>query len=181
MFNERIGNVTLTQTVGSPYYYARYRRDGRQVARSLKTADIEKARAEALAISEKVARPAKAPRGDHSFNRFAEEVIAADERRIARGEKNPRLAADQRRILRCHCAEPLGSLDVRRVTANVLEEFVDELRDKELSPATIKIVLVLVSKTMQAATRAGAIDHGPRVDRDRAEIFQEVERRPVCR
>ena len=43
MLTERIGNVTLTQTVGSPYYYARYRRDGRQIARSLKTEDITKA------------------------------------------------------------------------------------------------------------------------------------------
>lgn len=161
MLTERIGNVTLTQAAGSPYYYVRYRRDGRQTSRSLKTDDIAKARVDAQAISDKLNIPARPARGDNSFRRFAEEVIAADERRIARGEKNPRLAEDQRRILRCHCDGPLGGLDVRRIRSQALEEFVEELRDKDLSPATIKMILVLVSKTMQAAARAGAIDHVP--------------------
>jgi hypothetical protein len=161
MLTERIGSVTLTQAVGSPYYYARYRHDGRQVARSLKTDDIGKARIDAQAISDKLAPAAKSLRGDNSFRRFAEDVIAADERRVARGEKNPRLALDQRRILRCHCEEPLGDLDVRRIKTVVLDEFVEELRDKDLSSATIKMILVLVSKTLQAAARAGAIDHVP--------------------
>jgi hypothetical protein len=161
MLTERIGNVTLTQTVGSPYYYARYRRDGRQIARSLKTDDIAKARVDAQAISDKLGAPAKPVRGDNSFRRFAEEVIAADERRILRGEKNPRLADDQRRILRCHCDATLGSLDIRRIKSPTLDEFVEELRDKDLSPATIKMILVLVSKTLQAAARAGAIENIP--------------------
>lgn len=161
MLTERIGNVTLTQAVGSPYYYARYRSDGRQVARSLKTNDIDKARIDAQAISDKLGAPAKAVRGDNSFRRFAQDVIAADERRILRGEKNPRLADDQRRILRCHCDDTLGGLDVRRIKSPTLDEFVEELRDKDLSSASIKMVLVLVSKTMQAAARAGAIDHVP--------------------
>jgi hypothetical protein len=39
MTNERIGNVTLTDTPGSPFY-VRYRRRGRQVTRSLRTRDI---------------------------------------------------------------------------------------------------------------------------------------------
>lgn len=161
MLTERIGNVTLTQTKGSPFYYARYRRDGRQIARSLKTDDIAAARIEATAISDSIDKPVKVARGDNTFRRFANDVIAADERRIARGEKNPRLADDQRRILRCHCDEPLGGLDVRRIKTSALEEFVEELRDKDLSSATIKMILVLVSKTLQAAARAGAIDHVP--------------------
>lgn len=160
MLNERIGNVTLTETVGSPYYYVRYRRHGRPITRSLRTRDIVAARAEAHALSESLGgslRPAKA---DKTFQRFAEEVIEIDRRRFARGECSPRLVEDQQRILRVYCSS-IAPLDVRRINPQKLQELVDELTDRDLASATIKIVLSLVSKTMKAAVRAEAISHAP--------------------
>lgn len=161
MLNERIGNVTLTETVGSPYYYVRYRRNGKPVTRSLKTKDIAKARAEATTLSEALATTKRSPKEDTTFRKFAEQVIENDRRRTTRGECGPRLVPDQERILRTHCNRVLADLDVGDINYGVLQEFVDELTDRELSSATIKIILTLVSKTLKQAQRQGAISHPP--------------------
>ncbi len=161
MLCERIGNVTLTRTVGSPYYYVRYRRRGKQVTCSLRTSDISAARAEAQSLSETLGTPKRQSKIDYSFHRFALDVIAHDVRRVQRGERKPTLIDDQTRILKVYCDESLGSLDVRKITPATLQDFVDELTDRDLSSATIKIILVLVNKTMKAAVRANVITHAP--------------------
>ena len=160
MLNERIGNVTLTETPGSPYYYVRYRRHGRQVTRSLKTKDIAAARTQAQSLSETLAPPVAKIKADRSFRHYAEQVIEIDRRRQARGECSERLVPDQQRILRVYCGG-LADLDVRRITAMSIQELVDDLTDRDLASATIKIALTLISKTMKQAVRAGVIDHAP--------------------
>jgi hypothetical protein len=161
MLIERVGNVTLTEVVGSPYYYARYRRKGKQVTRSLRTACIETARVEAQKLSETLTATALAAKADFTFRRFANEMIERDVRKVQRGERAPTLVTDQRRILKVYCDATLGSLDVRKIHHHTLQEFVDELTDLDLSSATIKIILVLVNKTMTAAVMAGVISHVP--------------------
>ncbi len=161
MLNERIGNVTLTEVAGSTNYYARYRRLGKQVTRSLKTKDLAKARELATSLSEKLGPACKAAKVDFSFGKFANDVIDIDVRRTTRGECGPRLVPDQKRILATYCTPTLADLDVRQIKHGVLQEFVDELTDRDLSSATIKIILTLVSKTLKHAERVGAIDHAP--------------------
>lgn len=160
MHNEKVGQVTLTEVAGSPYYYGRFRRHGRQVTRSLKTRDLDVARAEARALSDKLGPVVARSKTDHSFRHFAEQVIEIDKRRETRGECSPRLVPDQQRVLRVYCA-PLASLDVRRINPQSVQELVDDLTDRDLSSGTIKIVLTFVSKTMKQAVRAGVIDHAP--------------------
>jgi len=161
MLNERIGNVTLTEATGSPFYYVRYRRKGKQVTRSLKTKDLTKARAEATALSETLVPAERSTKTDMTFRKFAEQVIDIDRRKEVRGERSPRLVLDQTRILATYCQPTLADLDVRKINHSVLQEFVDELTDRELASATIKIILTLVSKTLKQAQRQGAIDHAP--------------------
>ena len=161
MLNERIGNVTLTEVVGSPYYYARYRRKGQQVTRSLKTKDLIKARADAATLSETLTPTERTGKAEFSFRRFVNQVIDIDVRRTTRGECSPRLVIDQQRILATYCGTGLADLDVRRINHGTLQEFVDELTDRDLASATIKVILTLVSKTLKQAQRAGAIDHAP--------------------
>ena len=161
MLNERIGNVTLTDVVGSPFYYVRYRRKGKQVTRSLRTTDLTKARSDAADLSETLTPAARSNKVDYSFRRFANQVIESDARRALRGEVGPRLVPDQKRILRCYCDGNLGSLDIRRINFQNLQDFVDDMTDRDLSSATIKMILVLVSKTFKAAQQTGVIDHAP--------------------
>lgn len=160
MLNERIGCVTLTEAPGSPYYYVRYRRSGRQISRSLRTSDIVVARTEANALSESLGGSQRPVKTDKTFQAFAEQVIEIDRRRHMRGECGPRLVEDQQRVLRIYCSA-IAPLDVRRIKPQTLQDLVDELTDRDLSSATIKIVLSLVSKTMKAAVRADAISHAP--------------------
>ena len=161
MLNERIGNVTLTEVVGSPFYYARYRRKGKQVTRSLRTNNIVLARSEAQTLSDGLGASPSSGRADFSFTRYGLEVIERDVKKVQRGERAGTLVTDQQRILRCYCKESLGSIDVRKISHHTLQEFVDDLTDRDLSSATIKVILVFVNKTLKQAVRGGAITHTP--------------------
>lgn len=159
MLNERVGAVTLTQVVGSPFIYARYRRRGKQVQRSLRTTDLSAARDEAQRLNATLHVVVR-EKQDLSFRRFALEVIERDQKKVQRGERAATLVTDQQRILRAYCGD-IAHRDVRKVDYSVLQDFVDDLTDRDLSSATIKVILVLVSKTLKRAEMTGAIDHRP--------------------
>src|SRR3546814_5483706 len=74
----RICPVSLTGVAGSPFYYARYRKNGPQVVKSLKTQDVHDARRKVEAIAEQLGHRKVKERVDFSFRRFALDTIEAD-------------------------------------------------------------------------------------------------------
>ena len=160
MANERIGSFTLTQVSGSPNYYARFRRNGRQVTRSLGTDDLETARTKLEAMAETTPGTARQTQ-DHSFQRYALQTIEDDRRKVQRGERAATLVSDGERILKAYCAKELGDLDIRDVTYQHLTELVDQLTDRGLSSATLKVILVFINKTFKTAARVGILKAVP--------------------
>ena len=156
MSNERIGSVTLTTVAGSPNYYARFRRNGRQVTRSLQTSDVVAARKRARDIDAKIPTARKSTI-DNSFNRFALQTIEDDRRKVVRGERSESLVRDGRQILKTYTSPTLGDLDVRKIDYQTLKRFVDALTDKGLKVSSIKKVLVHVNKALTVAVQLGAL------------------------
>ncbi|GLV28415.1 hypothetical protein TomTYG75_09380 [Sphingobium sp. TomTYG75] len=161
MHVERIGPVSLTGVAGSPFYYARFRKDGRQVTRSLKTKDVHDARQKAQAIAEKLGYRKTPEKIDYSFNRFAADTIEADRKKVKRGERAPTVVSFNEWILKKHLSDRIGNIDIRKLDYQRMQEVVDELTDLELKSASIKRIMVMVSKTLKTAVRAGALTHVP--------------------
>jgi len=161
MHVERIGPVSLTGVAGSPFYYARYRKNGRQVVKSLKTKDVHDARRKVEAIAEQLGHRKVKERTDFSFRRFALDTIEADRRKVQRGERAATLVSDSEWILKKYLTERIGAVDIRKVDYQRMQEVVDELTDLELKSTSIKRIMVLVSKTLKTAVRAGVLTHVP--------------------
>ncbi len=161
MHVERIGPVSLTGVVGSPNYYARYRRDGRQITRSLKTNDVNEARQQAEAIAAKLGYRKPKEKVDYSFRRFALDTIEMDRKKVKRGERALSLVTDNEWILKKYLTDRIGSLDIRKLDYHRMQEVVDDLTDLGLASTSIKRIMVTVSKTLKMAVRAGVLSHVP--------------------
>jgi hypothetical protein len=154
---ERIGPITLVTVEGSPNYYVRYRKNGRQVVRSLATDDILVARQKARELADTLEARVIRRSADCSFRRFAIETIEDDRKKVMRGERSPSLVEDGEQIYRCYLEITLASKDVRQVDYRVLKRLVDRWTDEELASATIRKILVWVSKTLKTAIQAGTL------------------------
>jgi integrase len=161
MHVERIGPVSLTGVAGSPYYYARYRKDGRQITRSLKTNDVHDARQQAQAIAEKLGYRKTPEKIDYSFSRFAADTIEADRMKVKRGERAPTVVSFNEWILKKHLTDRIGHVDIRKLDYQRMQEVVDELTDLDLKSTSIKRIMAMVSKTLKTAVRAGVLTHVP--------------------
>ena len=160
MLVERVGFVSITAVEGSPNLYLRYRRNGRQIARSTKTSDLIKARKLARSVAGNVeTRPS--PQADHSFRRYVMESIEHDKAKIRRGDRAESLIVNDRSIFDRYCRLSLGEIDIRKINYQVLLDFVEELTDKGLASSSIKRILVLVSKALKTAARVEAIQAMP--------------------
>jgi integrase len=174
MLNEKIGAVTLTEVKGSPFYYARFRKHGKQVSRSLKTWDIEQARLLAQRFSDQLPLARKSTEADFSVTAFARQSIDADRKRVQRGERSASLIRDGEHILRAYIApSELGRMNVARVDYEALQDFVDELTDRDLSVGTIKKAIVHVNKALTMAVRRGVMQSLP--------LMPKVEGKPGVR
>lgn len=161
MHVERIGPVSLTGVVGSPNYYARYRKNGKQVTRSLGTTDVHEARRQVELIAEKLGHRKIKEKADFSFRRFALDTIEADRKKVQRGERAVSLVTFNEWILKKYLVDRIGAIDVRKIDYQRMQEVVDELTDLELASASIKRIMVLVSKTLKTAVRMNVLSHMP--------------------
>lgn len=114
MHVERIGPVSLTGVVGSPNFYARYRKNGRQITRSLGTNDVHDARQQVEAIASKLGYRKIKEKVDFSFRRFALDTIEADRKKVQRGERAATLVKDSEWILKKYLTERIGAVDSAR-------------------------------------------------------------------
>ena len=160
MLVERIGSVSITKVQGSPNLYVRYRRNGKQISRSLGTSSILKARELAGSISDGLSgRIIKTE--DHSFTRYMMASIESDRVKVARGERAESILINDLSMFQRYCQNPLGSMDIRKINYNILQQFVDDLTGKGLASSSIKRILVLVSKSLKMAARAEIIQAIP--------------------
>jgi integrase len=160
MMNEKIGAVTLTEVAGSPYFYARFRRYGRQVTRSLKTADIIAARAKAQEIDSDlpIRRRSEA---DYSYRWFAEQTIEDDRKKVQLGIRGAGIVREGEQYLRTYAGPAFGETDIRKIDYLHLKDFVDELIDRGLKVSSIKKIMVYVGKTLKTAVQRGVLPSMP--------------------
>lgn len=161
MLVDRIGSVSITKVQGSQNLYARYRRNGKQISRSLKTNSIKQARELAGSISKSLGDNVKAIAEDHSFNRYMMDSLESDRLKVVRGERAESILVNDLSMFQRYCEKPLGSLDIRKINYNILQGFVDELTEKGLASSSIKRILVLVSKALKMASRNQVIQAIP--------------------
>lgn len=160
MMNEKIGAVTLTEVSGSPYFYARFRRNGRQVTRSLRTSDVATARSKAMEIDSSL--PSKRKQDiDRSYRWFAEQTITDDRKKVQLGIRSASIVRDGEQFLRTHIGPALGDTDIRKIDYLRLKDFVDDLIDKGLAVSSIKKIMVYVGKTLKTAVQRGVLPSMP--------------------
>lgn len=160
MLVERIGCVSITAVQGSSNLYVRYRKNGRQISRSLKTQNIQKARDAAKLISNSL-NGTSFKNEDHSFTKYMLASIESDRVKVLRGERSESILTNDLSMFNRYCEKPLGTLDIRKINYNILQQFVDELSEKGLASSSIKRILVLVSKALKMAARDEVIQSIP--------------------
>jgi integrase len=160
MMNEKIGAVTLTEVAGSPYFYVRFRRNGRQVTRSLKTADVAAARTKAKEIDSSL--PTRKEKDtDYSYRWFAEQTIEDDRKKVQLGTRSPSIVRDGEQFLRTYIGPAFAGIDIRKIDYLRLKEFVDHLIDRDLKVSSIKKIMVYVGKTLKTAVQRGVLPSMP--------------------
>lgn len=87
--------------------------------------------------------------------------IENDRIKIRRGERAESLVINDQSIYKRYCRLSLGEIDIRNINYQTLLDFVEELTDRGLSSASIKRILVLVSKALKTAARVEVIQAMP--------------------
>ena len=170
---ERVGSVSITKVQGSPNLYLRYRKNGKQISRSSKSTNIINARKLALTVSRRLEPEIQSVSQDYGFNSYVEKSIASDEQKVKRGERAESILINDRSIQKTYCQPFFKNTNIRNVDYQVLDKFVGELTDRDLSSASIKRILVLVSKALKIAAREKVIQAIP--------IFPEIRLKPKPR
>lgn len=150
----------------SPYWYARVFVHGKYRKVSLKT--INKTEAIQLAkqfyLEQFGIQPSvKQQLTGQRFATIAEAMMAADERKVRRGERSESLSTSNRYIFDRHVKPALGHLDVKTINYAVLERFLNDLEDRELSVSSIRNFLSFTGKVLKYAHRLDLIDRLPQM------------------
>lgn len=148
----------------SPFWQVRFKRDGRYVVRSLKTADETEARVRAQEVV--CTFLTKAPigiRADAGVSLIGamEEIVQRDERRILSGARSRTLNRDQRSAIHHTFAPFFRDQAINAIGYPDIQRLVDALLDRGLSPATVRRNLVFLTKTLKHAHRMGWIEKIP--------------------
>lgn len=97
------------------------------------------------------------------FASIAEAMMVADERKVRRGERSKSLATSNRYAYDRHVKPALGHMDVKTINYAVLERFLNDLEDRELSVSSIRNFLSFTGKVLKYAHRLDLIDRLPQM------------------
>ncbi len=150
----------------SPYWYARVFVHGKYRKASLKTADKTEAihRAKLFFLEQfGIQAAVKQQLTGQQFSSIAEAMMAADARKVRRGERSESLATSNRYAYDRHVKPALGHLDVKTINFAVLEKFLNDLEDRELSVSSIRNFLSFTGKVLKYAHRLDMIDRLPQM------------------
>ena len=101
-------------------------------------------------------------RGANTFAVFAEKFQETQKRLIRRGELVPDMLYHDNLKLENDLLPFLGNKFIKQVDYNLIDEFVDELKnEKDLAQSTLKKYVVLVRKVLKEAQKDGVINYIP--------------------
>ena len=150
----------------SPYWYARVFVHGKYRKASLKTINKTEAihRAKLFFMEQfGIQAAVKQQLTGQRFSSIAEAMMAADARKVRRGERSESLATSNRYAYDRHVKPALGHLDVKAINYAVLEKFLNDLEDRELSVSSIRNFLSFTGKVLKYAHRLDLIDRLPQI------------------
>jgi hypothetical protein len=150
----------------SPYWYARVFVHGKYRKASLKTIDKTEAvhRAKMFFMEQfGIQATVKQQLTGQRFATIAEAMMAADARKVRRGERSESLATSNRYVYDRHVKPALGHMDVKTINYAVLERFLNDLEDRELSVSSIRNFLSFTGKVLKYAHRLDIIDRLPQM------------------
>ena len=150
----------------SPFWYARVFVNGKYRKASLKTRmkseAIERAKLfylEQFGVTANVQQQFT----QHLFSSVAASMMAADERKVRRGERSSSLATGNRYTFERHVKPVFGNLDIREVNYAALERFANDLEDRQLSASSIRNYVGFVGKVLKYAHKMDLIDRLPQI------------------
>ncbi len=92
-----------------------------------------------------------------TFHACAQHLIRRQESLVASGQRDARFATDDRLKLEHDVVPFFGTTGVASVTSAMLDDYVEQLGDRKLSPATISRYLVVIRKVLKEALKRGFI------------------------
>ncbi len=92
-----------------------------------------------------------------TFHACAQHLMRHQESLVASGQRDARFATDDRLKLEHDVVPFFGTTGVASVTSAMLDDYVEQLGDRKLSPATISRYLVVIRKVLKEALKRGFI------------------------
>lgn len=122
---------------------------------------------EAEAAAQSPAAPAAAEDNGGRIEQLAERLVALETQRHRRGELCKAAVGILRNRLDAHVLPFFASLHSQQVTSDLLDEFLEYLTARDLSPTTISQYFVIVRKLLKLAVRLGHLQSLPELPRVR--------------
>jgi hypothetical protein len=156
--------LVLFKLPASKYWWCRYYTGKKIVKKSTKTENKTEAIGFAKKFYEDILLRERnlLPVGKSaSFERFARELILEQEQLIKRGERNSLMNVNDRQKLNHDILPYFRDYKISEITYKHINQFIDQLASRNLSPSSIKNHLNLLHKILKLARREGAISDVP--------------------
>jgi hypothetical protein len=156
--------LVIYQLAASPYWWVRYYIDKRVVRRSTKTTDKRKAIAFAKEFYDEInykRRQGLSITSQSQFEICADEVMAAQEARVQRGEISKMMNQSDGYRLKKLILPFFRKYDVGQIDYFLLEQFLNKLGEEKLASPTIANYFGLIRKILAYAERRGFIQSIP--------------------
>jgi hypothetical protein len=156
--------LVLFQIPASKFWWCRYYTGKKIVKKSTKTENKTEAIRFAKKFYEDILLRERnlLPIGKSaSFERFAQELLLEQEQLIKRGERNPLMNINDRQKLNHDLLPYFKDYKISEINYKIINNFIDQLASRNLSPSSIKNHLNLLHKILQLAARENAITNIP--------------------
>ncbi len=156
--------LVLFKVPASKYWWCRYYTGKKIVKKSTKTENKTEAVGFAKKFYEDILLRERnlLPVGHSaSFERFAQELLVEQEQLIKRGERNSLMNVNDRQKLNHDILPYFRDFKISEITYKHINQFIDQLASRSLSPSSIKNHLNLLHKILKIARREGAITDVP--------------------
>ncbi len=156
--------LVLFKSPASPCFWVRCYMDHKMIKRSTRTQSLREATEYAKTFYDELLLRQRRALPINDLPRFelcAQDMLSTFDKKVSRGERAASTLVNERYRMEADVMPYFRDLDVREITYDVIDRFLERLSDRGLSAATLKLHLSTVRKVLVHAHQRNYISHLP--------------------